>query len=262
MISISIYYYRNINFNLGVKEKIILGDSQAEAGLNDSIINGYVNLSNSGTSLLYSYIKLRELKRSNPSLKSLILGIGARSFEKEKELKWVLNEDIILARSELMPFETTEEIKEMICQVGFWKGLLNLPFRTLKRAISSRPKLELLGSFKPLYSSNLNNEISKYSLLPKYLNDTSKFELKYLRKIKYYCQNNDIEFIVVKLPNYKPYFYYKSSELDSILNKELNSCKIIDYSKCNFDSSYYTDLIHLNEKGAAKLSVDLNNLIN
>ncbi len=262
LFSISIYFYKNLDLNDGNIEKIILGDSQAEGALNDSIIKGYINLSSSGTSLLYSYVKLKELKRRNPILKNLILGIGARSFEKEKELKWVLNEDIILARSELMPFETTEEIKEMFRQVGFWKGLLNLPFRALKRAISARPKLELLGSFKPLYSSNLNYEISKYSLVQKHKNDTSKFELKYLRKIKYFCQKNNIEFVVVMLPNYKPHIYYKSPELDSILKKELNSCKIIDYSKCNFDSSYYTDLIHLNEKGATKLSVDLNNLIN
>lgn len=258
----SVIYYQSINFKLQNELGVILGDSQTEAALNDDTLSSYINLASSGTSLLYSYLKIKKIKECNPQIKTLILGIGSRSFEKEKESIWVLNEDIIEARCELIPFETYDELKEYNFSFGFINSLMNLPFRAVLRSLSSKPKLEIFGGYKPLKHNNLLLETTReHQIFGRNL-DTSKFELKYLRKIKRFCFKNRIELIVVKLPNYQPYHYYYRPELDIILDRELDSLRIIDYSKLELDSSYYSDIIHMNLKGSyllsSKLAADLN----
>lgn len=74
------------------KKVLILGDSQTEAALNDSIINISINYSNSGDPIFFNYVKLKKIVSKNIHIKKIVLGftpnnLNSRGFYEVPKMK-------------------------------------------------------------------------------------------------------------------------------------------------------------------------------
>ena len=68
-------YFIDLNIDKS-KSILILGDSQLQTDLNDTIIEGSINLCKGADVAYFSYIKLKNLKKFNPHIETLILGFN------------------------------------------------------------------------------------------------------------------------------------------------------------------------------------------
>ena len=71
-------------------ENIILGHSQPECGLNDSLIANTKNLSQGGEAYFYTFTKLKKLIEVNPNLKTVYLSFSNNQLEKKMD-EWTFD---------------------------------------------------------------------------------------------------------------------------------------------------------------------------
>lgn len=249
-----------------IKRQLILGDSNTECALNDTVLYNTTNLSSSGESYFYSFLKLKYLLDNNCVVDTLYLSFSPHNLF---DNGWLYNNGNIYSRFKtyysMMSYEdftylikskplavinATRPIprqlaKDIILKIE--KGKFNVPggYQYLNRDILQEVIVKLR-----------NNEPLPFFKIPKDFT-LSKAETTYLKKIISLCASNHIDLFLINTPKRDELLKYKQygvTQYYEYYEKTLYDVKFLDFSKISMPDEYYGDLVHLNFRGAEYFS--------
>lgn len=273
------YYNKRKNFedNIDKIEVLVLGNSHAFRGINPHYLGANsFNMAYVSQSLDIDFEIIEKYKFKLTQLKKIILTISYSTFFSklsDSPENWRLKNYYLYEKlNRYFSFNNSLEIMSNTFSVN-----VN---RLIKYYIYSQNPLQAddLGYGK--YDIKMNNDFTKTGLkaskrhskeLNRFNIQATFFDYKYkLLKLANWCKNNGIQLILCTLPAYKSY----TKNLNSVqMDLTIEYCK---YLNDNFNEVYYYNFLndinfvksdffnadHLNDNGAKKLTLMLNELIN
>ncbi|MCK0132629.1 hypothetical protein MWU59_14065 [Flavobacteriaceae bacterium F08102] len=254
------YMLSNYDDSLRMKKNIntlILGDSHTKYALNDNILNDTYNLSQNADSYFDSYLKLKQVDKINPQLDTVFLSFSQHNIHKCIENRWLLNPAHLRDRLKLYtPFLGAEECLFLLEKrpEEFITGLFNQIQYPINFLFNND---DLFGGYDELEHNILKQEIEnqkKNGIRQEYksFND-APLELKYLKKIVKYCNENNITLILINPPLHKS-LQNKQDGLYKFYKKNFSNIPFLDFSKIAMKDSCFGDMVHLNPSGSKYFS--------
>lgn len=242
---------------------IIIGHSQTECGLNDSLISNTQNLSFGGEAYIYNYHKLKKLVEVNPQLQKVYVSFSNNQVGANIS-KWVYGDEKLThyfpKYNYLMEVEDYTAIAEenpkgiLISEV---KSIVNNAKSVLKREKTvfkdrnwggylSLNKQKLDSLIKANHIVKLKKEISKTE---------SQINLYYLDKIVAFCKEKQLKLVFVRTPMHPSLFAVQNEALFQRIRKaKYNDIPFLDFHNFKLDNNEFADFDHLNKDGAIRLS--------
>jgi hypothetical protein len=252
------------------KAAIVIGHSHAGAGINPEYAPDLTNLCTPGESYYFSYIKMRQILKSNKHLKLVLLEYSNNQITTETK-KWIFSENflgehypryagfinwdekayLLFKHSEnFLPREAASLKKELIF-------LLN------KKQDKNYMTLNGWGHYIRLDVNKTDSLIEASNLeKPETVDSTLTDNIDYLKKITELCRTEGITLVLIRSPLHPRYHIEATEhEFHRILNTELKDVPFVDFKNYPISDSEFADLHHLNYKGAIKYSKAIDSLI-
>ena len=247
-------------------EYIVVGHSHPECAFNDTIISNFKNLAASGESYYYTYNKIKNVIKDNPSIRVVFIEFTNNQINLNMN-QWIWGDKYMSHRyptySSFMDLEDN-----LLLLANNPSGYLNSVSVSIKKKLGRILDNDL----------DFTNKIGGYLYLNRNKTDSlikqAKFEaetkatvvsvhsLIYLDKIIDYCANNDKRVILIRSPLHISYKgYLNESIYKDILNTRYANIEYIDFSDSHLLDSQFGDLEHLNFKGATIFSKKINFLL-
>ena len=263
---------RNGNyFSINKKNTIlVLGHSQNECALNDSLISNVVNFSQGGESYFYTYLKLKKMLQANPQINTVILSFTNNQIDKAMD-KWIwgdasmqnyypkysfmMNRDdyLVLANNNLSSLIKSESYATNY----FFNFMIKKNKNYYKDRYCGGYLYLERNKIDSLLKTNYLKENAKinYTLL-------SKTNIDYCKKIVNLCNENNIKIFFIRVPAHKLMPFYKNEILyKKIKKQEFPTVTLLDFKDYPTKNSELGDFGHLNHIGATKFSLFLNKLM-
>lgn len=231
---------------------LILGDSHTKYSFNDNIIRNSCNFSTDADSYFYSYLKLKELKKKNNQIDTLLLSFSQHNIDECIESRWLLNSSHLHSRLKYYyPLFDKKDIGFMLTQKpkDLFSNLFSQILNPLYFILNGQ---SIYGGYAPLGHNILEQEINKQKENKTYQESkfiSSTIEKQYLEKIKDYCAQNRIKLIFVNPPLHK-LINNKQENLYSFYKTYFSDVLFLDFSKLEMSDDCYGDLVHLSPKGS------------
>jgi hypothetical protein len=246
---------------------LILGHSQAECALNDSLIQGARNLAQGGEAYFYTYQKIRKLLPENPQIQTVFLSFSNNQIEKKMD-EWTYDDVHISNYFPKYSGQMDSEDYKLLMQhnpkkvmAGELKALKNNLTFILKNKKSyldnnnwggylylKRNKIDSL--LKGNYKTFIKEETSK---------EISEINLTYLKKIVSLCKERGIKLVFFRTPIHPKLFdSYDEKSFQNIRTKQFSTQPFLDFHDFKLDNNEYGDFNHLNFKGAKTFSIYFN----
>lgn len=238
--------------------KVVIGHSMTECAIDDKIYKGSINVSQSGTGLNYSYVKLRKILNENPQIDTVILGLKPDDFVENHGdgfTSLIINEKV---PKYFFLFDKSEA-GEFVLYPSFYSALCKIPFDYIinfSKTFYSDYSINDYGIGK--FKSKLGSHLSNANVVSYDMNDSSKINVyfhSYLLKINNLCITENVHLVCITTPMYSssnnPYFvqYMMKNHID-----------YHDFSDYQLPASCFLDYIHLNAKGSQLFSNNLDSL--
>lgn len=278
-------------------ETIVVGNSYPLTGIDTKVFKGKtVSLALSSQDLYYSYKLAASAIKNNSNIKKCIIGAGY--YLVNHDLSKSKNEDAIRrvkdvyypilgdkhnsrAVEEPEKITVTETLNDNVISFIFSLNFLEdyfkeLIYRSNDKYFNSYITREMNSIMKDIKLSDVNedekwrlgrwraeqhNKLSKYTETPKEYEEVFNEFIDFLKE-------NKVEPIIVVFPNTKYYNKFLNEnyekEFYSIISRKQNHCelRVIDFSKDSmFLEEDFIDFDHMNQKGAEKLTMELNKLL-
>ncbi|THH34275.1 hypothetical protein [Neolewinella litorea] len=242
------------------RSTLILGDSQTETGLNDSLINNSINLSNSGDPVFFNYVKLKKLLDAGFYPEILILGftpdnLYSEGFYEVPKMKSKLKNYFFMV--------DYGDLQDIITKnfSGFYQGAIgNIFYSPVRNNFWSDVDISNIGigGYRILPSDNLGQlekDISENKVPP--LSPPDDISIKYLYRIISLCNRNSIKLIIMHMPihsSLQEKEMQRKKRYDLFIKRIQGDVTLWDYSDYEFDDKYFYDDNHLNDDGATIFS--------
>jgi len=235
--------------------RLIVGDSHAKLGINDSIISSSINIAQFSESYLYTYYLLDEILKTNKNIDTLLLSCSYHNFAKYYDYS-TYHPDVIGRYFYVMP----DDIKFILINKS-QNMISTLKFSTLYfiENLFSNQK-SFIGKFedfpvdKEISEIYINKRISKQYGNIDSNNLYSDLNIIYFKKIIDLCKKSNVELILIRSPLHKDYFKKIPKYIIDKYQKVTKNRKIIFLD----DEITYTDIMpdgdHLSDQGAIKFS--------
>lgn len=247
-------------FRLGDSNIVFLGNSHFQTGIDDSIVKFSTNFSNWGETPLHFYLKLKLLHKHNQGLETAIV-----CFDNEilyhNTLRWdrflpsyftqYSLEDILM----LYQYSTREEFCQLLSHPFYISKLQTYLDAALNQDYDIHYNSDMGGFF--LFDHKMNSsEIESYSNREKIVHtdkDIHPLSLFFLRKIKEYCLENNLNLVFLCPPqhplNDKDFLHFAV-----IAEREFGDVPFYNFISYPLPDSCFADMGHLNKYGAWKFS--------
>lgn len=239
---------------------LVLGDSHTQNGVNDKQLKQSINVSSSGESYIYSFIKLKHLLRSNNNIENLVLAFAPHNFDTEVDSLWLYDNSNVLKKvGSLYPFIRKEEWQFLIrnkllapvtiLQKIFYESIYSVEVQMIMR------KMPFVGGYTPNDKKFSCSDMPNDYKLPKPSEQLSKPQLLYFNKIRDLCRANDIKLYLINTPTYTEQKLFPISKLiqpDEVL---------LDWSRMPLSEKYFADCNHLNPLGAQYITDSLSKIL-
>lgn len=227
---------------------LFLGNSRVQYGIDDRLIPRAFNAGLNADNYVFSYLKLKLLKKYNPQIDTLYLGYDAPSvynyFEKTTNDKFHPYFWDILDKDDWLFF--IENDSDIFTSPLHWLKIL-YPLRSYISEVSFQNLG--LGGFSELYRDKLREDIElmKGNKKNGVKVQPNLLQKKYLDKIVSFCHRENIELYFINMPSYT-----KDTNEDLWNNKLLNyeNIRYYDFECIELPDSCYGDITHLNYRGA------------
>ncbi len=256
---------RNANFSIKTQPKyVIFGHSHPECAFNDSLILNFKNLAASGESYFYSYFKAKKVLEQNPSITTVFVEYTNNQIDSSVSA-WIWDEKYI-SRSykTYLPFMNIDDNWLLFRNnpVSVIKSFL-LPRENGEAIIKNFDFSESLGGYnyrgKSKIDSLLNTEMQ--------LDDCGETKIswcsiKYLDKIVDLCREHKKQIFFVRSPQHRNYnFKNNEGNFHRIRDSLFKDINFLDFNNFPLADVDYSDLEHLNYRGAKVFSKWFNNLL-
>lgn len=250
---------------------IIVGNSHSACGFDDQYIDGCLNLSSENESYLYSYLKIREIIKSNSQVKTIFLQFDNLQIDNNRINSWLWQDSKIskfLWRYE--PYMSVAEYSHFLAKnpTEFLKSqqlLIQKNINILRDSNYSQAKNKTFGNnirHKGTHADSLLKETSEVVLSS--LDNCSIHELNFsfLRKIIETCAAYKVKLTLIRtpvLPKFQGLF--NENKFQQLLSDSLAGIRFVDLNSIDLPSNCYYDLDHLNAAGSKILSIAFNHVL-
>ena len=259
---------KNANFSLENEPRfLVLGHSQTQHALNDSLIDNLENLSEGGEAYFYTYHKTKNIIQNNSSVHTVFIGFSNNSID-PKMTDWTWDEYYMGPRLEqfsaLISIDDRSKLffKNPTCYIQSMGHVIKTNLKDLAKGdlvFSGR-----LGGYK--YAVNKKEKsmdsLNEEALRIKQLNDYNPLDLsysnvniEYLRKLINHCRSNEKKVILVRLPQRSDYAYWDNEQrYQRLRQKYFADVEYLDLSNFKLDDNEFLDASHINGLGAKRFS--------
>jgi hypothetical protein len=260
---------KNSVFKLNTDTRyLVLGHSHPECAFNDSLIDNFKNLSQSGESYYYTYFKTKKIIQQNPSIETVFIEFTNNQIN-ESMNDWIWKEKSMSYRyPKYSPFMNLSD-----------KGILaknNLSGYFNSTSLSFKYNFGRIRNRNFDYSKSVGGYLSLKRDKTDYLVNNmkknnpkseklgiSEYNIKYLTKIIDLCEEHGKKVILIRSPQHSIYSGYSNERLyQKVRNNHFSSIEYLDFSKFPLSNSEFGDLEHLNHKGAKVFSIWFAQLLN
>lgn len=250
---------------------LILGNSHTACGFDDQYLDGYLNLGRVTEAYMYTYIKLREIIKQNPQLKTVFIEFDNIQIEEGWINKWLYTDghtarflpryQAFMSNSELSLIAQKKPLSFISLQhLYISEGLIfarNPEFTYLQKGViggNSRHETS--------HADSLMQVSPAVPLLPAEDTNLSELNLHYLRKAIEVCRENSVQVILIRLPVKEKFeLWQNENAFQQIVSQQFADVPFIDLQNFPLDISDFYDLDHLNIYGSEKVSQLLNQSI-
>ncbi len=257
------YLYLNTMKNYPLSdsvETLFAGDSHIQHAINDSLLTGGINISNSAEALYYTYFKLERLLEGHPGIKRIYLGVAYHSFTNYYDEFIYGRYSLNVATRYFYTLPAEEKIK-MLKQnrtklAAFSR---NLNAESFGYYVSENNEYPFIGYYENTFGGGPRRDtiIDKRVKAQYYEMDTlrgfSAINILYFDKIIELCKSSNIELVILNTPLHP---YYLKKVPGKFVNHyyslmEAMDIKLIDLGKMEMnDSLFVPDGDHVNREGA------------
>jgi hypothetical protein len=249
----------------GVHE-IFAGDSHIQAAINDSLMEGCMNLGQSAEAFYFSYFKLKAILASNPQINKVYLGFSYHNLSDYYEIYIRGNESQFVSSRYFFILPFSEQLKLIVWNIKDFPSYFKYVLKSGIHNVTNKKDLTFSGGYYNEFKKALaaRTSMDKRLKLQFYtdgkLNDFSDINLCYFNRIIELCHARNIGLILFNTPLHA---YYRSKIPVAYRNKyhdiiRANNLKVIDFSALSLDDDcYIPDGDHLSEKGARLITQKL-----
>lgn len=249
------YAMRNFGFVLP-KEKTILviGDSQTQAAVDDSIIMHVQNVSLAHDGYFTMFRRLQLYVDANPQIDTVIVAFTPHTVRKDKDEFYQNYGYVQESTKHYLPFFTNED----------WLVLLRHDPADVISALST--PFKYFWNVSPDYIQEMGYfEVADYSHLAEDIatgavrlstgafggNDFgNEITLEYLHRIQNFCKSKNLTLIALNTPVCHASDYLDMENYESLRQNEFPDLEVWDYMNLDIPDDCRRDVNHLNRKGA------------
>ncbi len=253
----------NKTFNFEFKKYqniLIVGNSHTECSISDKILSNSVNISQSASSYFYSYIKVREFVKRNPTIDTVIISFSDNDLFSEKE-KWLSSTEKIRNKMTRMIFLfNTEDYLTLFCSNPITTSLQSfIVYSDFYNLYIHRRSF--IGGYNQFNKNKIKESILEFNQdTPKIDYKIAHTELKYLLKIYELCEREGVHLILLNSPVHpvlQSHFSLIKDRNYKIASEKMTNATFLDHSSYKLDNSMFADLSHLNGTGSISYSLFL-----
>jgi len=253
----------NKTFNFEFKKYqniLIVGNSHTECSISDKILSNSVNISQSASSYFYSYIKVREFVKRNPTIDTVIISFSDNDLFSEKE-KWLSSTEKIRNKMTRMIFLfNTEDYLTLFCSNPITTSLQSfIVYSDFYNLYIHRRSF--IGGYNQFNKNKIKESILEFNQdTPKIDYKIALTELKYLLKIYELCEKEGIHLILLNSPVHpvlQSHFSLIKDRNYKIASEKMANATYLDHSSFKLNNSMFADLSHLNGTGSISYSLFL-----
>ena len=253
----------NKTFNFEFKKYqniLIVGNSHTECSISDKILSNSVNISQSASSYFYSYIKVREFVKRNPTIDTVIISFSDNDLFSEKE-KWLSSTEKIRNKMTRMIFLfNTEDYLTLFCSNPITTSLQSfIVYSDFYNLYIHRRSF--IGGYNQFNKNKIKESILEFNQdTPKIDYKIAHTELKYLLKIYELCEKEGVHLILLNSPVHpvlQSHFSLIKDRNYKIASEKMTNATFLDHSSYKLDNSMFADLSHLNGTGSISYSLFL-----
>jgi hypothetical protein len=263
-----LFHFDQKSLNFKNKNVLLLGDSNMECAINDSIFSSGINKASSSDSYFYSYLKLKNYISINPKIDTVFLSFAPHNVF---DNGWLLSDSHIYSRFRyyyyLMDWSDFEFLlsKKPQAVLSSIPSIIEQTFKNSVRKIIGISSISRsYGGFRSLDRDILadvklkliNGEPLPFFKIPDNFT-LSKEEITYLDKIILYCNKNDIKLYLINTPKRAEllnYTKYGVNNFQSFYDEKYSNVDFLDFSQMELPDDNYGDFVHLNRKGSTNFS--------
>lgn len=241
---------------------VYMGNSTIETSVNDTIVPHSFNMGKSAEHIEFVYAKIKMLKRANPQIDTLVVGLDDIILYKEDDEDW--SKHFINSPFFFTEFDIDDHISNLRnfsfkWNSGYLSSMYNgLGWFYLTISKSGSPRDLAVGEYLYLVRDKLQLDIKKnLAGHSKRHNpdDVSDGILHYFRKIISFCKDNDITLVFITTPKHKEVWHQNCYR--EIHSKYFPEIPLYDFTEITYPDSCYGDVVHLNYRGARVFSEQL-----
>jgi hypothetical protein len=249
------------------RRKLILGDSNTECAINDSVFTSGRNWSSATEPYFYSYLKLKHLLDLKSNIDTLFLSFSPHNVF---DGGWLPDRRIKPKMKFYLPLMNNDDFafvfsRRPIGVLSSFPSIIKKSFLNIFRSMagSEIPSSEY-GGFYNLHGNMLKDDIVKLkqgkSLT--YFEITDNFnpstnQLQYLDKIILLCNKYSVKLFLINTPKHEAllsYPKYGGNEFYRLYNDKYHNICFLDFSNLKLPDEFYGDVVHLNSKGSTYFS--------
>ncbi|CAM3385348.1 SGNH/GDSL hydrolase family protein [Flavobacterium longum] len=250
-------------------DKMIIGHSYTECGLNDSLIARTINLSQGGESYFYAYLKLKKLLPANPQIKTVLVSYANNQIQERMD-KWVWDDKYL--DNNLPKYIYAMDVSDYVFllrknPVGVFRAELTLIKNAASTAVRPRDLFadRTVGGYLYLKRNKVDS-LLKTDFLEKEQKSirmkVSKANVDYLKKIVELCRKHHVDVVFLRMPMRPDSPFAKNeSQFDSIRKADFADVAFLDFKHYPTPAVECGDFEHFNHIGARKFSLFFNDLL-
>lgn len=228
------------------KNTIVLGNSNTECGVNDSLIYNWLNVSSAGAPMYVSYYTMRELVKANPQIDTVIMCVSCQDFDHRTQMDFNRYFDKFLLRLPIYDHNILHYFS-----LTNLKILLPFSLESYKECFFSKASyVSQLGKYRYNHCKSKLKESVKLGDWKRDKNPDINITCYWLDKIVDECRNRNIKLIFIHTPYYNSDKYFNVVQYDSIINAKYSDIELWNYRQRILPDSCYRDIDHLTGPGA------------
>lgn len=217
------------------KNTVVLGNSNAQCGINDSLVNNWLNVSSAGAPMYISYYTMHELIKANSQIDTVILTVSCQDFDHRTQMDFTRYFDKFLLRLPIYDYKILRYFS-----LTHLKVLLPFSLETYKEVFFNKiGYVSQLGKYKfNHYDSKLKESIE----LGDHKRDKDpdmNITCHWLDKIVDECKSLNIKLIFLHTPYYHAEKFFNVVQYDSIIHAKYSDVELWNYREAPLSDSLF-----------------------